>query len=273
MPDQTRLPTPKPLPASWLTKLATALRRLSRIIEFVGCNYGREYGVGHWARLKLAIRILRNYRRIESGSEVLQHLLLAEEILRVPISVQGDVVECGCYRGSMTTTLSLACALTKRRLFVCDSFEGLPTPDGDEGKIIRSDSQGSEWKKGDWASLGGVEGVKSTVAKYGAVDACTFVEGYFCDTLKDLQTDKLVLVFEDGDLITSVKDCITALWPKLHGGCKFFCHEPWSFDIVSLFFDIDWWEAELGRSRARLQGVDCRYSALGRHRLRNADRC
>ncbi|OGX16849.1 MAG: hypothetical protein A3K83_04200 [Omnitrophica WOR_2 bacterium RBG_13_44_8b] len=53
------------------------------------------------------------------------------------------------------------------------------------------------------------------------------------------------MIFEDADLASSVEDCLRYLWPKLREGCKFFSHEPWSKEIVSLFFNKKWWKEEL----------------------------
>ena len=69
-----------------------------------------------------------------------QHLVLVNEILGLPRSLRGDVVECGCYCGASTANLSLACALTGRKLIVCDSFEGLPNPKDEEKYEIHDES-------------------------------------------------------------------------------------------------------------------------------------
>lgn len=87
--------------------------------------------------------------------------------------------------------------------------------------------------------------VKRNVEKSGNIGACVFVMGYFRDTLKDLDTDSIVLVFEDADLVNSVEDCIRYLWPKLQMDCKFYCHEPWSIGVVGLFYDKQFWSENL----------------------------
>ena len=104
-----------------------------------------------------------------------EHVALLEQVLRLPRELAGDVVECGCWNGASSITLSLACELTGRRLFVCDSFEGLPEPRADEIHVTRSDGRNvTNWVRGSYASEGGLEGVRATVARYGAVGACEF---------------------------------------------------------------------------------------------------
>jgi hypothetical protein len=216
------------------------------VAGFVVGGSGSSYGIGPWKRLRLAYAIRRVRWRLECMSSWRQHLLLARAILNVPKDLEGDVVECGCYNGGSTASLSLACAATGRRLFVCDSFVGLSEPRDDERDELPS---GTAWyttyEEGDLASQGGVEGVRANVERLGDVSCCTFVQGFFEDTLDDLDTDSIVLVFEDVDLRSSTEDCVRALWPKLREGCKFFCHEPNSPRVVSLFYDDDWWRENL----------------------------
>jgi O-methyltransferase len=222
---------------------------LSYCIVFIVNGAGKEYGIGPVKKLFLAVKILRNYRKYNPLSTWQQHLLLFEEILSIPRSVKGDVVECGCFDGSTTIPLSIACGLTNRRLFVCDSFEGIPVPKDDEKFTIHGASVDYYiWEKGEFSSHGGLEAVKRNVEKSGNIEACVFVKGFFSDTLKNLDTDSITLVFEDADLMSSVEDCIRYLWPRLQMDCKFYCHEPWSIEVVSLFYDKDWWNQHLNTS-------------------------
>jgi O-methyltransferase len=227
-------------------KLLRMLSFLVLILRFILNNAGKEYGISHLQKFKLAVRIVYNYAVIKSLTYPDQHILLAEEVLRVPISLEGDVVECGCYNGASTISLSLACALTKRKLIVCDSFEGLPKPKADERYDIHAYSTDYFiWEEREFSSVGGLEGVKENIEKFGNIEVCQFVKGYFSNTLKEIDSYSIVLIFEDADLRSSVEDCIRYLWPKLEEGCKFYCHEPWSINVVSLFYDKQWWEENL----------------------------
>ena len=159
-------------------------------VRFVAGSAGKEYGVGRGRKAKLATKIRLNNRKINSLSPWQHHLLMAEEILRVPPRLKGDVVECGCFCGASTASLSLACALTGRKLIVCDSFQGLPKPKAGEAYDIRADFEDYFiWEEGEFGSEGGLEGVKSNVAKFGNIEVCRFVEGYFSDSLPDLDID------------------------------------------------------------------------------------
>ncbi len=232
--------------------MAKLLYKLYRIFSFTQCfmfiasGAGREYGIGPIKRLLITIKILREHKKYNPLSTFQQHLLLIEEILSVPKSVKGDVVECGCFDGSTTVSMSIACAMTNRRLLVCDSFEGIPAPKDEEKYTIHCASTDYYfWEKGEFSSHGGLDAVKRNVEKSGDIKSCVFVKGYFKDTLKDLDTDSVVLAFEDADLVSSVEDCIRYLWQKLQMGCKFYCHEPLSIDVVSLFYNRNWWRENM----------------------------
>jgi O-methyltransferase len=221
------------------------------IIYFIFNSIGKEYRINHLQKLKLTIKTFQINKKFRSNIRLslvgfLEQLILVHHIFRVPKLLKGDVVECGCCNGLNTISMSVACALTSRRLIVCDSFRGLPKPRENEGYTVFGDTDTYLlWQEGDFASVGGLEAVKERINKFGNLEACQFIEGYFKDTLKDINTDSIVLIFEDADLPSSVEDCLRYLWPKLKEGCGFYSHEPWSLEIVSLFFDKEWWEKEL----------------------------
>ena len=223
---------------------------------FVGCRTGWQYGVRRRDKWKLLRQVFRNAPHFKSLTTPAQQLWLCHELFKVSVKARGDVVECGCYDGASTAILSTACKLVGRKLHVCDSFEGLPEPEADEKVTIRTGKTFYNWKAGEFASPGGVEGVRQRVERFGTVESCEFVKGFFCDTLPNLPVDSVVLVFEDADLKSSVVDCLKYLWPRLRVGCKFFSHEPWSIDVVSLFFDHGFWKSLFGCPAPGFYGGD-----------------
>ncbi len=262
VPVQTLAPMPEPLRSS-PEALARFMERRKRERErryrwaqaftrwvfyayFVGCRTGWQYGVRRRDKWSLLRRAFRNRPHFKSLTTPAQQLWLCHELFKVSVKARGDVVECGCYDGASTAILSTACKLVGRTLYVCDSFEGLPEPEADEKVTIRTGTSFYHWKAGEFSSPGGMEGVKQRVAQFGTVESCEFVKGFFCDSLPNLPTDSVVLVFEDADLKSSVVDCIKFLWPRLRVGCKFFSHEPWSIEVVSLFFDHAFWKTAFG---------------------------
>ncbi len=224
---------------------------------FLRGDLGREYGLGVRDKLALLRAIRRNTRRITSGTSWLEQLHLAAGLLSVPKAFAGDAIECGSYKGSSTASLSLVCRAVGRRLVVCDSFEGLPAPAaGDEVHVSEHYGRYEKYKKGDYA--GRLDEVRDNVRRYGALDVCEFVKGYFDSTLPTLAADRrFVFAFLDVDLHASLRTCLTHLWPKLRDGGLLYTHEAQQLDYVALFFDKSWWAETLGGPPPGLIGCGC----------------
>jgi hypothetical protein len=221
-------------------------RDVSLQIAFVLGGAGREHGLGMLQRARILKRVMKNCAMASSQSFWQDNLIYVSEILGLPRHVKGDVVECGCCNGVSTANLSMACKIAGRRLFACDSFEGLPPPVEGEEYAFQSDKTFYKWHGGDFASKGGIEGVKDVVRKHGSIETCTFVKGYFKDTLASIPASKIALVFEDADLPSSVEDCVRHLWGRMVEGAMFYSHEPWSTGVVGLFYDKKWWHDAFG---------------------------
>lgn len=226
-----------------LGKIAAHLMVRYYHLVFVVSRLGQPYGIGPQQKFALIRKIQKNVRNTSGGTTIEQHLLLAEELFKIPASVKGDVVECGCWRGTSSATLSLICALVGRKLYVCDSFEGLPEPRNEEERYdihASSTEQYYVWEKGEYSAS--LELVRNTISRYGDISVCSFVKGYFSDSLKTFDPGPIAFVFEDADLASSVEDCLTYLWPMMSEGGRFYSHEPWSEHVVALFYDKRWWK-------------------------------
>jgi len=225
----------------YLKKIVNYFNNIYLIFRFIfNSKIGQDYNINFLQKIKLIIKIIKNNKKIKSLTKWQQHLLLIEEIFKIPKSLKGVIVECGCYKGAVTANLSLACALTNRKLIVCDSFNGIPRPKKNEKYEVINSTDYYIWEKGQFKST--LSEVKKNVINFGEINVCRFVKGYFDDTLKNIDIDSIVLIFEDVDLASSVKSCLKYLWSKLQNGCSFYSHEPWSMSVVSLFFDKKWWK-------------------------------
>ncbi len=212
-----------------------------------------EYSVGPWYRVRIVSRILANTKRLPTLSSGLEHLEMVSEIFRIPPSIAGDVIECGCYLGGSSANLSLACSRVGRRLVICDSFAGLPEPsEYDRRHFSVVDQHTDIYEKGRFAAS--LEDVKSNIGRRGKLAACEFEVGFFEDTLQHLDR-QYVLAFLDVDLIDSLKSCLVAIWPRLQDGCRAYVHEARSLSFVSLFFDSSWWRENLDQDAPGLVGA------------------
>jgi len=190
--------------------------------------------------------ILKRFRQIHKAipcahSEA-ELLHIADEILKVPNTVEGDIIECGVWKGGSTCKLSIVAKMTGRKLIACDSFEGLPEPEEHDRAHIHSNGKIEIYKKGDYATS--IAEVKANLIKFGEPDSVELVKGWFHETLPKLKNRRAraILVFIDVDLQESIKCCLENLWPILVKGCKFFTHEAHHVLTVKLLTDKDFWK-------------------------------
>lgn len=220
---------------------------------FLDPAVGREYGIGLREKVKLMKRVHRNATRITSATGWLEQLILVARVLSLPRELEGDVVECGCFKGASTASLSLACELTGRRLVVCDSFEGLPEIAAEDVVHVSLHAGLYEtYAKGEYK--GALDEVRGNVERYGALGVCEFVKGYFEHTLHTLERP-IAMAFLDVDLHASLRTCLIRLWPLLREQGYLYTHEAGQLDYVSLFFDRDFWREHFGCNPPGLIGA------------------
>src|SRR5690606_36615214 len=100
--------------------------------QFIANGERSKYDVA--VRRELVRQFERIDRSVKKASSASDGLFLAEAFLALDGEV--DAVECGCFEGASTAKLSILAALTGRRLFVFDSFEGLPETDDREASDL-----------------------------------------------------------------------------------------------------------------------------------------
>jgi hypothetical protein len=131
--------------------------------------------------------------------------------------VPGDLIETGVWRGGATIfmrALLKAYDVTDRRVWVADSFAGLPPPD----TAKYPQDEGDELHKHDELAIS-LETVQSNFAKYGLLDdQVRFLKGWFRDTLPTAPIDQLAVARLDGDMYESTIDALAHLYPKLSVG-------------------------------------------------------
>jgi len=132
-------------------------------------------------------------------------------------NVPGDFIETGVWRGGACIFMRGALAVygeKQRRVFVADSFEGLPKPDPAKYPADREDKHHTF----DYLQVS-VEEVRQNFAKYGLLDErVVFLKGWFKDTLPAAPIEKLAILRLDGDMYSSTIDALENLYPKLSKG-------------------------------------------------------
>ncbi len=131
--------------------------------------------------------------------------------------VPGDLIETGAWRGGACILMRAALEAFgdgERRVFVADSFQGLPAPDAE---TYPSDS-GDRHHTFEELSVS-LDEVKANFAKYGLLDdRVVFLKGWFKDTLPSAPIEQLAILRLDGDMYESTMEALTALYDKVSAG-------------------------------------------------------
>lgn len=192
-------------------------------------------------RATIAERFEAIDRAVEIASSPTDGLFLAEAALSV--QEVGDMVECGCFQGGSTAKLSILAKATNRKLVAFDSFQGLPesNPYDQRDLHVRLPSRFmNPWKAGDWK--GTLEIVASNVERWGEPEACTFVRGWFKDTLTDENLPhRIALAFTDVDLPSSARECLQGIWPRLVERGIYFSHDVGFIKVLQEITDDRLW--------------------------------
>ena len=130
-------------------------------------------------------------------------------------NIDGDIIETGVWRGGACIFIKGLITYYKKnnKLFVADSFQGLPPPSG------RYDADKNDKHHTKDIFKVGLEEVKNNFLNYNLLDNnVIFLKGWFKDTLPTLINEKFSIVRLDGDMYESTIDSINVLYPKLNIG-------------------------------------------------------
>ncbi len=172
-----------------------------------------------------------------------------EAIFDVDPAVPGVIVEAGSYKGGSGAKLSRAAALANRKLYLFDSFEGIPEHRETHGKNI----YGGDAYFPPGSYRGSQEEVQKTIETFGNLSQCVFVKGWFDNTMPHFK-EPVIAAYIDVDLLSSTRTCVTHLYPLLIAGGTLFSqdgHLPW---IINLLNGDSFWET-LHAKKPRMMGL------------------
>lgn len=136
--------------------------------------------------------------------------------------VPGDLVETGVWRGGVVAFMRAALEAygdTARRVWACDSFDGLPVHAGRRFEQDRPVALERDGERFDRRLAIPLEEVQANLARYGLLDdRVRFVVGWFNETLHKVPIEQIAVLRLDGDLYESTWDALVALEPKVSPG-------------------------------------------------------
>jgi O-methyltransferase len=131
--------------------------------------------------------------------------------------VPGDLIETGVWRGGASIFMRAilkAYGDTQRKVWLADSFQGLPRPDTSR---YPADAGSRLWMAPELAVS--LDDVKANFARYGLLDEqVCFLPGFFRHTLPNAAVKQLSILRLDGDLYESTIVALRTLYAKLATG-------------------------------------------------------
>jgi O-methyltransferase len=190
------------------------IRGLNRLLGMLGLTLGKMRKTSPEARE--GGETWPGYADTMVGMKRLDNL---EYCVRTVITenVPGDLIETGVWRGGsciLMRGILKAMDVSDRRVFLADSFQGLPLPEPDK---YPSDAGDVHYA---YAFLAvAEETVRHNFERYGLLDdQVVFLKGFFADTLPTAPIEKLAVLRLDGDMYSSTMDALENLYHKLSPG-------------------------------------------------------
>jgi Macrocin-O-methyltransferase (TylF) len=132
--------------------------------------------------------------------------------------VAGDIIETGVWRGGASIfarAVLRAHGVTDRKVWVADSFQGMPVAD-ETSRGIDNEMRMHRFNEVLAVSL---QEVQENFRRYELLDdQVEFLPGWFADTLPTAPITRLAVLRLDGDLYESTMDALAGLYPKLSVG-------------------------------------------------------
>lgn len=123
--------------------------------------------------------------------------------------VIGDIVECGSYKGGSSALLRSAMG-PGRKLWIYDSFQGLPEPSEEDGTLA------SEFLGNFQASADDVIGILSDTGA--RTDQYVLIEGWFEDSFSQNLPENVAFLHCDSDWYKSVLLVLETFYPLMPDG-------------------------------------------------------
>lgn len=139
--------------------------------------------------------------------------------------ISGDLVECGVWKGGCVATMvyRLEKLGLKKKIWLFDSFQGLPEPTGQDGR--KASIYAGRRTQGRLVSIkecvATLSDVKEIFSKLGLPWRLAVVkQGWFQETLPKAEKSlhRIALLRLDGDWYESTKICLKHLFPKVVSG-------------------------------------------------------
>jgi len=140
-------------------------------------------------------------------------LALAKDALLVP----GDFVELGCYKGDTSLLLADVLKGSDKKLWIYDSFEGLPEKSSADESVLGENFKGGEL-------FVTKREVKERFLRAG-LPVPMIKKAWFKDLTGSDLPEQIAFAFLDGDFYESIKDSLKLVEPRIVDGGVLIVHD------------------------------------------------
>lgn len=155
------------------------------------------------------------------------------EIAKKCLDFEGDYVELGCYKGDTSILLAEIVRSTGKKLWIYDSFEGLPEKTEEDISEL-----GREFKKGVLDVT--KQEVKKRFLKAG-LPVPIIKKAWFQDLREEDLPEKIGFAFLDGDLYESIKESLNLIEKKIVRGGVIVVHDYNNLALPGVTRAVDEW--------------------------------
>lgn len=153
------------------------------------------------------------------------------------LGVEGDFVEMGCYAGDTSLLLAEILRGGEKRLFLYDSFEGLPEKTREDFSEI-----GRDFRQGELCVT--KRFVKERFLRAG-LKVPVIHKGWFADLTDDDMPERIAFAFIDGDFYKSIRDALKMVAPRMATGGTIIIHDYNNVALPGVRKAVDEW-GEMG---------------------------
>lgn len=164
-----------------------------------------------------------------SENETKRILALAQKCL----DVSGDYVEMGCYKGDTSLLLADIAKDSEKKLWIYDSFEGLP-----EKKEVDKSVMGVLFRGGELAVT--KREVKQRFLRAN-LPVPVIKKAWFSELVENDLPEQIAFAFLDGDFYESIKDSIKLVAPKMSDGGVMVVHDYTNPALPGVKRAVDEW--------------------------------
>lgn len=158
------------------------------------------------------------------------------ELAREAVSREGDFVELGCYKGDTSLLLAEILRGSGKRLWIYDSFEGLPEKGAEDVSVMGKDFKGGEL-------LVTKREVKERFLRAGL--PVPVIKKAWFNELSDLDLpEKISFAFLDGDFYESIRDSLRLIENKMVPGGVIIVHDYENPALPGVLRAVSEWNKE-----------------------------